>query len=162
MRSFANTIGLRRFLKLMRFYPPYLGAGIVVREVEGECDAITTEMKLTPLNKNYMGTQFGGSLYAMCDPWFMFILIAKLGPEYVVWDKAASIDFIKPGKGTVRARFHISSETVAELKHQLDTVGKVLPVFETDVVDELGNIVARLKKTLHAHNPKLKPKKVNL
>jgi acyl-coenzyme A thioesterase PaaI-like protein len=159
VQTIAARVGMKRFLKLMSFYPPYVGAGIRMRSIEGNIDAFTLEMKLTPWNKNYMGTHFGGSLYSMCDPWFMFILISKLGKGYVVWDKAARIDFRRPGTGTVSARFHIDEKVVQELKHQLDTVGKVEPVFEVDIFDEAGNIVAHLVKTLHAHNPRLKKKK---
>lgn len=55
-----------------------------------------------------MGTHFGGSLYAMCDPFYMWILMENLGKDFIVWDKAATIRFKKPGTGTVNAEFEIS------------------------------------------------------
>ena len=55
-------------------------------------------MGLNRLNRNYVGTQFGGSLYAMTDPFFMLMLMENLGRDYVVWDKAANIEFVS-GQG---------------------------------------------------------------
>ena len=99
----------------IRFYPPYLGAGVRVTHVADDFRTVKVEMPLRFYNKNYVGTHFGGSLYAMCDPFFMLMLINILGPGYIVWDKAAAIRFKKPGKGLVKATFTISEEKIAEL-----------------------------------------------
>jgi acyl-coenzyme A thioesterase PaaI-like protein len=77
--------------RLINFYPPLLGAGIHSYTIDEY--TIRVEMKLTALNRNVFGTHFGGSIYSMCDPWFVLILMHALGPEYVVWDKSASIKF---------------------------------------------------------------------
>jgi acyl-coenzyme A thioesterase PaaI-like protein len=134
-------------LRVMNFYPPFLGAGIRVRRAD-PC-TFEVRMKLSFLNRNYVGTHFGGSLYAMCDPFFMLILIPALGPDYVVWDKEATIRFLRPGRGTVRARFSIPEERIAEIRRAADAVEKVEPVFHAEVVDGNGNVVAEVEKTLH-------------
>ena len=100
-------------------------------------------------NRNYVGTHFGGSLYSMCDPWFMVMLIENLGPNYIVWDKAATIRFKKPGRGVVKASFHIPAERVEEIKTQADTQGKVEPEFHAVVTDSEGNVVAEVDKLLY-------------
>ena len=82
------------------------------------------ELRYTWFNKNLFGTHFGGSLYAMCDPFFVFILLFNLGKEYIVWDKSASIDFVKPGKGTMRAVFEISPERIDEIREEINQIGK--------------------------------------
>jgi len=107
------------------------------------------EMPLRFYNRNYVGTHFGGSLYAMVDPFYMLMLIQILGPEYVVWDRSARIDFIKPGRGRMRADFDISPETVAEIKDR--TVGgeKYLPTFTADIVGPEEAVVARATKELY-------------
>ena len=107
-----NLSKLRKkyILKLINLYPPYLGAGISVRALNQEETSLEVSMKLRSWNQNYVGTHFGGSLYSMCDPWFMLVLIKELGAEYLVWDKAASIRFVRPGKGRVRAVFEISKD----------------------------------------------------
>ena len=135
---------MERFINL---YPPLLGAGIRSRTLDER--TIEVEMKLTASNRNIVGVHFGGSLYAMCDPWFMLILIRQLGADYIVWDKAASIQFKKPGKGTVRARFHISPERVEEIRKDADAQTKIEPTFVVDVVDTEGQVIARVEKLLY-------------
>lgn len=106
-------------------------------------------MKLRWWNRNYFGTHFGGSLYAMCDPFFALILAQRLGGGYVVWDKAAAIRFVRPGRGTVMARFHIPADEVEAIRRAADEDGKVEPEMTVEVVDEAGEVVARVEKTLY-------------
>ena len=58
-----------------------------VRHREWDEHTIKVQMKLTRLNLNAVGTHFGARLYAMCDPWFMLILMQHLGHAFLVWDK---------------------------------------------------------------------------
>ena len=124
-----------------------LGAGIRSRTVDEH--TVVVEMKLTAMNRNIIGVHFGGSLYAMCDPWFMLILMRLLGKDYIVWDKAAGIKFKKPGKGTVRARFHIPAERVEQIRADADALGKIEPVFHVDVLDDTGEVIASVEKLLY-------------
>jgi hypothetical protein len=103
--TFSLQMERKRLLRFIRFYPPFLGAGIRLKSISEDMRTIEVEMPLRFWNRNYVGTQFGGSLYTMCDPFFMLILINNLGPDYIVWDKAATIRFKKPGKGLVQAVF---------------------------------------------------------
>jgi acyl-coenzyme A thioesterase PaaI-like protein len=120
--------------------------------------SITVQMKMRFWNRNYVGTHFGGSLYSMCDPWYMFILLEHLGKECVVWDKGAEIDFVAPGKGTVYATFEIDRSTIEQLREQSKDNQKHLPVFQTTITDESGNTVATLKKTLYVRRKRSKTK----
>lgn len=147
-QSLNARLGSRRLLRLMRFYPPYLGAGIRIAEVSEDLRAITVEMDLTAWNRNYVGTHFGGSLYAMCDPFYMFMVIQAMGPDYVVWDKAASIDFLKPGRGRVTARFELPEERLAQIRAEVSASGKSHPRFEAAIRDQEGDVVARVGKVL--------------
>jgi acyl-coenzyme A thioesterase PaaI-like protein len=144
----VGRLGKERFLKLMRFYPPYLGAGVSVVHVAPDLSALEVEMRLSPWNRNFVGTQFGGSLYSMCDPFFMLMLLMQLGPEYVIWDKSASIEFLRPARGRVRARFQMPPELVAKLKRDTDVFGKINPRLEVKVLDEQGEVVARVSQVL--------------
>lgn len=148
LQSLASRVGNGRFLKLMRLYPPFLGAGVVVTDVAADLTSLDVQMKLTPLNRNFVGTQFSGSLYSMCDPWFMLLLMMQIGDGYVVWDKSASIDFLKPGRGTVRARFEMPRARVEELQREAQATGKTNPTFEALVVSADGEAVARVRKIL--------------
>ncbi len=135
---------LERFINI---YPPFIGAGIHSRIVDER--TVDVEMKLTGFNRNLVGVHFGGSLYAMCDPWFMLILMRLLGPDYIVWDKAASIQFKRPGRGKVKARFHIPAEQVEQIRLDADREGKITPTFSVDVLDEDGQVVAHVVKLLY-------------
>ena len=138
--------------RFINFYPPLLGAGIQSKIIDEH--TIRVEMKLTVLNRNIVGTHFGGSLYAMCDPWFMLILMHALGTDYVVWDKAASIQFLFPGRSKVYATFHIADERIQEIRSEADRSGKTEPTFEVDVVDEQNRVVAHIQKLLYVRKNK--------
>jgi acyl-coenzyme A thioesterase PaaI-like protein len=142
-----STLYQRLRERLINFYPPLLGAGIRVPRVDEL--TVRVEMKLTALNRNIVGTHFGGSLYSMCDPWFMLILMRALGTDYIVWDKSASIQFLRPGRGTVSATFHISQERVDEIRRQADAGQKIEPVFSVDVLDAQDQAVAHVEKLLY-------------
>ena len=148
MQRVARRLGQDRFLKLLSLYPPYLGAGVSVTHVAADLSVVEVQMKLSAWNRNFVGTHFGGSLYSMCDPFFMLMLIMQLGEGYVVWDKSASIDFLRPGRGKVKARFELSRERVEEIRAETDAKGKINPAFEVTVLDERGEAVARVRKTL--------------
>lgn len=135
-------------LRLFNVYPPYLGAGVRVK-ASPDLHTFEVRMKLRVWNRNYVGTHFGGSLYTMCDPFFMLILMNALGRDYIVWDKEATIRFRRPGRGTVRATFHIPPERVAEIKAEADSQRKVEPVFKVDVLDAQGEVVAEVEKLLY-------------
>lgn len=106
-------------------------------------------MKLHFWNTNFVGTHYGGSLYSMADPFYMLMLIKNLGDDYVVWDKSASIRFRKPGKGKMRASFRLSQEQINDIRRQLETQEKVEPVFQVEVKNESGEVVAEVQKLLH-------------
>ena len=139
----------RTILKFIKYWPPYWGARVSVESIDKDFHQIRVKMPLTFMNTNYVGCHFGGSLYSMCDPFFMFILLHHLGKEHVVWDQSAKIDFIKPGKETVYADFFISEETIEELRHQALESFSIKPIFHTQVIDSSGEIVANVEKQLY-------------
>ena len=137
------------FKWMVNLYPPLLFAGVRVREVSKDFKRIVVETKLTWYNRNYVGTQFGGTLYAMVDPFYMIMLMKNLGRGYVVWDKAAYIEFVKPGKGTVKAVFEITQEDIDRIKDKTAGGEKYLPEFWVDVTDTDNQVVAKVKKVLY-------------
>ena len=85
----------------------------------------------------------------MIDPFYMLLLMNNLGKEYIVWDKSATIEFIKPGKGTVSANFLVSDEMLAEIKQKTANGEKFLPTYPVTIIDESGEIIAKSNKTLY-------------
>ena len=134
---------------LINLYPPYWGTGITVKSISADYREVCVQMKMRWYNRNYVKTHFGGSLYAMTDPFFMVMLIHILGKEFVVWDKAAHIDFIKPSQGTVTARFVIKEEQIQNIISNTSAGEKFLPEFSVDIENEAGEKVARVVKTLY-------------
>lgn len=137
------------FKHMMNIYPPYVGAGIKADEVNFDTGVIRITMGLNKLNQNIVGTQFGGSLYSMTDPFIMLLLMQKLGNEYMVWDKSASIDFIKAGKTAVTAEMTISDDEVAMIKDLAKDGEPVFRDYSIDIKDKQGVIVAKVEKKLY-------------
>ena len=135
--------------KIINFYGPFLGAGVRLQKMTKDYRHAKVSMKLTFYNKNYMGTQFGGSLYAMVDPWYMLMLIKNLGRDYIVWDKAATINFRKPGKGTVYAEFNLTEAHLEEIRATLVTQNKMDYIFKVDIKDKEGKLIAEVDKVLY-------------
>ena len=149
LQLLGGTKGSHALRRWINFWPPFLGAGIRVAHISPDMKAVDVEMKLRWWNANYVGTHFGGSLFAMTDAFYMLMLMANLGGDYVVWDKAASIRYKKPGKGTVRAEFRLSDSQIEEVRQKLKTLPKYEPVFTVAVKDEAGVVIAEVEKVLH-------------
>jgi len=140
---------------VFNLWPPYLLSGIHVTALGGDWRSADVELRLRPWNRNYVGTHFGGSLFAMTDPFWMLLVMRGLGDAYVVWDKAASIEFVKPGRGTVRCAFRLDDATLQSLREEAGSGAKVLRWFDCPVVDDTGALVAQVRKQLYV---RLKPR----
>ena len=137
---------LRRILNL---WPPYLFAGVRVRAIGEDWRSAEVELRAHWWNRNYVGTHFGGSLFAMTDPFWMLLALHALGNDYIVWDKAGEIVFRKPGRGTVRARFALDDAVLDEIRAATAGGEKYLHWFDTEVVNVAGEVVARTRKQLY-------------
>lgn len=137
------------FKTYLNFWGPYRGAGIRIVEIAPDYRRVVVELRETRNNRNAVGTHFGGSLYSMCDPFYMLMFIANLGKDYVVWDKAASIDFQRPGKGTVRAVFILSAADLERVQRETENGARYTPTFVVEVMDDKGEHVARVEKVLY-------------
>ncbi len=140
----------------MRFWPPFWGSSIRVEYVARDHKEIVVAMPVTWYNKNYVGTHFGGNLFAMTDPFYMLMLMEILGRGYYVWDKAASIEFIKPGKSKVTARFQVTDAMLEEILQNTANGEKFFKVIDTEIKDADGELIAKVSRTLYIR--KKKPK----
>ncbi len=138
-----------RLRRLMNWWPPFLFAGIRVQEVAADWRYARVRLRLAWYNRNYVGTQFGGSLFAMADPFFMILLLECLGRDYIVWDQAGAIDFVAPGREDVYAEFRIEESALAELRAEAAGGEKVLRWFETEIKTAGGEVVARVRKQIY-------------
>lgn len=147
MKRLRGVVGARAY-RLVNLYPPYVGAHVRLRDAAEDARWFEVEMRLRPWTQNYFGTHFGGSLYSMCDPFFALILTENLGPNYVVWDKAGAIRFLRPGRGTVRARFEVPPERIAEIRADADDQSRVEAEFTVQIHGPRNEVVARVDKLL--------------
>jgi len=139
-----------RFLRLIfNIWPAIRGAGIRVTYIAPGLEEIRVKLLHTWGTYNLVGTIFGGSMYAACDPWFMVIMLRKMGPHYIVWDKSASIRFRRPGTRTLYASFRIEPEEVETIKTLLETEPSVERTYTVDLVDENGKVYATVEKLLY-------------
>jgi acyl-coenzyme A thioesterase PaaI-like protein len=146
MRSKLRPAHLRWILNL---WPPFAAAGIRVTRLSDDWRHARVELRMRPWNRNYVGTHFGGSLFAMTDPFWMLMTLQSLGREYIVWDRAGAIEFVKPGRGTVAAEFRLDAEVLDAMRAATAGGERHLHWFETDVVDAGGEVVARVRKQLY-------------
>lgn len=144
----------RRFRWFLNLYAPWLGTGIHIAELAPDFRHMTVVMRKRWYNSNAFGTHFGGSLYSMCDPHYVLLLVALLGPDYIVWDKAAKIEFLKPGRGTVKAVFNWNDAQLDEIRARTADGAKFEPERVVEITNEQGETVARVTKTLYVRRKK--------
>ena len=152
----------RKFGSLIRkinWYPPFLGAGIRVASFSDDHTRFEVQLRARWYNRNLFGTHFGGALYMMSDPFYVFIVAMNLGRDYVVWDKSAAIDFVRPAKGTITGVFEISPDRLDDIRADIAECGKNTYHFETTLTDEEGVTVARVRKEVYVRLKSSKPER---
>ena len=142
----TSHAGMRRMLN---FWPPFLFSGITVLEVSKDFRHAKVRLKKKMLTSNYVGTLFGGSLFAMTDPFYMVMVLKNLGKDYIVWDKRSEIEYVSPGKTTVYAEFNLADADLAEIKQEVALSGKYLRWFEVEIKSADGTVVAIVKKQIY-------------
>jgi acyl-coenzyme A thioesterase PaaI-like protein len=140
-------------------FPAYRGTGARIAYIARDWREVQIKLPLNWRTRNYVGTIFGGSMYGAVDPIYMVMLIKILGPEYVVWDKAATISFTKPGKGTLYATFRISEQEIeliraASLRHP-----SLERIYRVELVDAEDRIHATVEKTVYIRRKTVEEKK---
>jgi len=120
-----------------------------VAYISGDWHEARVTLRLSARTRNYVGTIFGGSLYGSVDPIYMIMLIKILGPEYIVWDKAAAIRFRKPGKGRLVAHFHLSSREITAIREAVAGGESVDRKYLVEFKDGEGVVCASIEKTIY-------------
>ncbi len=154
LRKIQNLPILSKFM--LNRYAPYRGAGIEIETLDYANSHIRVNMPLTRKNQNIVGVHFGGSLYAMVDPFYMLLLMHHLGPKYIVWDKEASIHFLAPGRGTVYADIRIDANEVNTILELAEDHAPVYRTYQLDIYDDSGVRIAVVSKTVYIRRKKPK------
>lgn len=136
-------------LKFWNFWPPFLFTGIKVLKIAPDFKHIKAKLKLRAWNANFIGTQYGGSIYSLADPFYMIMLMKTLGPGYKIVDKSAMIYYFKPGKTDLFADFNLTDEDIAAIKKKFETSFKIEWAREVEIKDTSDVIVAKVIKVIH-------------
>ena len=144
----------RRLAVGMSLWAPNLWSGIRVRRFTPDWTSATVELHVNVITRNYVKTAFGGSMSAMTDPYFFMLVMHQLGRDYVVWDTRGEIEFVKPGRGVLTARFDVPRAKAEELRERAKGGAKVLEWFETDITDASGDVVARVRREVYVREKK--------
>lgn len=139
-----------RLRPLMNLWPPFLFAGIHVMEISEDFRRVRVQLRLRWYNRNWVGTHFGGSLFAMTDPWWVLMVMRNIGNGHLIWDKAGEIEFVKPGRGIVSGEFVLDPSVLDEIRIATETGQKYLRWFDMEIRDSEGDLVARVRKQLYA------------
>lgn len=144
-----RPLGSRTVRRLINFWPPFFFAGIRLISMSDDWRRAEAELRLRWWNRNAVGTMFGGSLFAMTDPFYPLMLQHNLGPDYIVWMKSASIEFVSPGRTIARARFLLSAESLDGIRAETASGRKCEPVFCADICDPQDKLIARVNLALY-------------
>ena len=136
------------------WFPAYRGAGGKLLYVADDWHEVRVMVRRNWRTRNYMGTIYGGSMYGAVDPIYMIMLIKILGPEYIVWDKSASIRFRRPGRTPLYATFKLDEAEINATRETADRDGKTDRVYSIDLVDAEGEVHAVVEKTIHVKRKK--------
>ena len=149
--SFESRLLRWRF----NLFPAYRGTGGRVTYVASDYREIRVKLALSIRTRNAVGTIFGGSMYACIDPMFMIMLMKTLGRDYVVWDKAASIRFRKPGRTTLFATFRLDDAELDAIRSATSTGQPVDRTYNVDLVDAEGAVHASVEKVIYVRKNSL-------
>ena len=134
---------------LLAVWPPFRFAGISLQRFDPDYRYAKVRLALRWYNRNYVGTHFGGSLFAMTDPFWMIMVMQCLGRDYIVWDRAGEIEFVAPGREDVFAEFRVEDAVLDEIRAATANGEKCLRWFETEVKTAGGEVIARVRKQLY-------------
>lgn len=129
-------------------HPAYRGTGGRITYIADDWTELRIRLPLNWRTRNVLGTIFGGSLYASIDPFYVILLMRQLGPDFVVWDKAATIRFRRPGRGTLTATFVMPPAEVEAIRAEVTASGRAERVYTVELVDAGGEVYVTCEKTL--------------
>lgn len=144
-----ESLKTKIFRILMNWCPMYFGTGGKILFIASDWKKVTLQLKLNLWTYNYVGTIFGGSQFSATDPFLMVLLINILGKDYVVWDKAGSIRFVKPGQGQLKLSFEYTDAEIENIKAQVAAQGRYEFTKGADWLDQHGEVVSKVEKVVY-------------
>lgn len=138
----------RKFMKQSTLFkvgfnlsPMYRRSTARIEYVADDLKKIRVKIPLSYKNRNYVGSIFGGSLFAAVDPIPMIQLMYLLEEKYIVWDKSAQIRFKRPARENVYATFEFTDEEIQDIIQKVQTNKEVEHPKITYITNKTGDIV---------------------
>ncbi len=144
-----ESLATRLHRHVFNLFPAYFGTGARVVHIAADWREVRVALPLSFRTRNYVGTIFGGSMYGAVDPVYMLMLMKNLGPSYVVWDKSATIRFLRPGRSTLTATFRLEEAEISGIRSALESERSIDRAYAVDLVDGGGTVCARVDKLLY-------------
>jgi acyl-coenzyme A thioesterase PaaI-like protein len=134
---------------IFNFHPIYRKTGGRITFISEDYKCVKMKLPLNWTTRNIKGTIFGGSMYASIDPIYMIMFMKILGDEYIVWDKAANIDFLLQGRETLTSTFNIDDKTIRDIKEELEHTRSITKLFKVELINSKNEVCARIEKNLY-------------
>lgn len=131
------------------WFPAWRATGGRVIEVSRDLKRMVVALPLNRGTRNAVGTIFGGSLFATTDGLHPTLLALNLGRDYIVWDKAGSIRYRKPGRTTLYAEFAIDDAEIAEVRRLVAEHGECDRSYVVELKDAAGEVHTIVERTVY-------------
>ena len=143
--------------------PMYRRSTARIISVSPDLKLIQIKLPISYKNRNYVNSIFGGSLFSAVDPILMVQLINIIGPDYVVWDKAAHIRFKRPAKEDVYASFDYTTAELETIKSRVAVENEIEIVKTTQLQNKAGTkLFCEVDKTIYIAEKKFFKEKQRL
>lgn len=139
---------------MFNYFPIFWSTGAQVTYLVADYKEIHLKLPLSWRTRNYVGTIFGGSMFASTDVLYFLLVVKYIGEGYIVWDKASCIRCKSPAKEPAYTKAVLSDEEIELMKTELLNTDKIDRVYFLDLIDETGDICASIEKTIHIQNNK--------
>ncbi len=137
------------FRRFANWFPPIRNSGVKIVRISDDWQEWDLRLRLGRRTRNYVGTHYGGTLYSAADPHYMLAWMHILGRQYLVWDKAATIRFVRPGRGHLTGHVRISLEEIADVRERLETEPKLDVEHHFQWLAADGTVVAEVDKIVN-------------
>lgn len=139
----------RAYRWYLNLFPAFRGSGARATHIASDWSEIRARLPLSWRSRNLVGTIYGGSMYSTVDPFYMIQLMKRLGTGYIVWDKSASIRFLRPGRSTLHARFLMGEEELDTIRVLLETEHSVDRTYTCELMVAEGEVCAVVDKVVY-------------
>lgn len=153
LSKFSSTYFPKQKHRLFKLFfnlsPMYRRTTGRVTKVEPDFSSVEIRVPISYKNKNYVGTIFGGSLFAATDPIYMVQLIQILGKDYVVWDKSSMVKFKRPASSDAYAVFAFTDDEINQLKADISEKKEVDLVKPVLLTSKDGKLFCEIEKVIY-------------